>query len=105
MFKQNTTFLKDPQFYHAVSQPYSLISIIDPVEHRARRELVAPFFSKRAVYALDGFLWSKIERFCLRIAENKGKPVMLQDGFHSLTVLGHPPPLGGIFNGGTNVAV
>lgn len=65
------------------------MAITDPVEHRARRDLVAPFFSKRAIYALDGFLWGKIDRFCLRIAENMGRPVMLQDGFHSLTVLGH----------------
>lgn len=86
MFKQNPTFLKDAHFYHAISQPYSLMSILDPVEHRARRELVAPFFSKRAIYALDGFLWSKIERLCLRISEGMGAPIMLQDGFHSLTV-------------------
>lgn len=47
---------------------------------------MAPFFSKRAIYALDGLLWEKTEKFCQRIAESAGEPIMLQDGFHCLTV-------------------
>lgn len=51
---------------------------------------MAPFFSKRAMYAIDGLIWEKADKFCQKITEYNGNPIRLQDGFHCLTVLfGH----------------
>ncbi|KAF7859461.1 uncharacterized protein EAF02_010909 [Botrytis sinoallii] len=48
MFNNRTTYRKDPDFYKQISLSESLLSILDPHEHRLRRQKVRSIFSSKA---------------------------------------------------------
>lgn len=85
IYKQNTKFHKDPHFYATLGFPTASVCITDPHQHRARREILNPFFSKRTIAALSSVLHTTIEKLCTNIAAIHGA-VPLQDAFHCMTV-------------------
>ncbi|TGO83795.1 hypothetical protein BPOR_0592g00050 [Botrytis porri] len=48
MFNYRTIYRKDPGFYKQINMSESLLSILDPHEHRLRRQKVSPLFSTKA---------------------------------------------------------
>ncbi|TGO77559.1 hypothetical protein BELL_0101g00030 [Botrytis elliptica] len=48
MFNNRTTYRKDPGFYKQISVSESLLSMLDPQEHRLRRQKVRSLFSSKA---------------------------------------------------------
>ncbi|KAF7917956.1 uncharacterized protein EAE98_009984 [Botrytis deweyae] len=48
MFNNRTTYRKDPGYYKQISVSESLVSILDPQEHRLRRQKVRSLFSSKA---------------------------------------------------------
>ncbi|RAH70116.1 cytochrome P450 [Aspergillus aculeatinus CBS 121060] len=53
---------KDPVFVSSFASPFSVIATIDHDLHRARRSLLNPFFSKKAVTELSTIIQEKIAR-------------------------------------------
>lgn len=87
IYKQNTRFHKDPRFYATLGFPSASVCITDPHQHRLRREILNPFFSKRTIAALSAVLHATAAKLCVNIAtaaENGAVP--LQDAFHCMTV-------------------
>lgn len=63
---------RDPWFLHiskAGMMTWSLLHTEDHDLHRIRRAALAPFFSRRAIVALQGLIIDKIERLCCRFSE------------------------------------
>ncbi|ATZ50413.1 hypothetical protein BCIN_05g07640 [Botrytis cinerea B05.10] len=49
IFNNRTTYLKDPSLYKQISLNESIVSMLDPHEHRLRRQKVNSMFSTKAV--------------------------------------------------------
>jgi cytochrome P450 len=47
IFKFNTKFIKDPDFYDHLGQSEALFGMVDENEHKERFKLVSDLFSKR----------------------------------------------------------
>ncbi|KID79734.1 Cytochrome P450 monooxygenase [Metarhizium brunneum] len=67
--------------------PSSLLATTDHHQHRARRNYLNPFFSKRAVVATEPLISERIARLCQRLesAADTGATVPLDWAFSSLT--------------------
>jgi len=87
VYKQNTVYQKDPAFYGGLGITHSSVTLADPYLSRQRRELLNPFFSKRAIASLEPRILTTVEKFSTRLNDYvaSGKPVPLQDAFHCLT--------------------
>ncbi|KAI5842353.1 cytochrome P450 [Tricharina praecox] len=89
VFGLQTTYLKDHNMYKLTGLSRSSALTCDPVEHRARRSLVNPFFSKKAINdACSTVLSPIIENFCDKLDAfcASGAPVPLANGFYCVTV-------------------
>ncbi|KAI9673958.1 MAG: hypothetical protein M1817_002164 [Caeruleum heppii] len=55
---------KEKTFYHAFNAEESSFGILDPAASKARRDVVNPFFSRRAIIELQDVVQAKIDEFC-----------------------------------------
>lgn len=51
---------KDPRLYAAFSLEGSIVTLLDPAKSRSRREMMHPFFSRRAVLNLENVIQTKV---------------------------------------------
>ncbi|EFY85402.1 trichodiene oxygenase [Metarhizium acridum CQMa 102] len=67
--------------------PSSLLATADHHQHRARRNYLSPFFSKRAIVAMEPLIWERVAKLCQRLesALETGTTVPLDSAFSSLT--------------------
>jgi cytochrome P450 len=88
IYKQKTSYRKDPVHYHSQGLTLSVATMLDPSEHRTRRALLNPMLSKRKVLeASDVILQGQIEKF-VRISEGMAErnvPIPLSHGFYAIT--------------------
>ncbi|KAF8538331.1 cytochrome P450 [Trichophaea hybrida] len=88
IYKQKTSYRKDPVHYHSQGLTLSVATMLDPSEHRTRRALLNPMLSKRKVLeASDVILQGQIEKF-VRILEGMAErnvPIPLSHGFYAIT--------------------
>ena len=81
-------FLKEPEFYRGISIPRTSIGGCDPMEHKIRRQVLAPAFSISQVGTLSTLIQARINHLC-HIFEKTckaGEPVHIDRGFRSLTL-------------------
>ncbi|KHN97091.1 trichodiene oxygenase [Metarhizium album ARSEF 1941] len=69
------------------AMPHSLLATVDHHQHRARRNHLNPFFSKRAVAAVEPLICERIARLCQRLeaAMESQTTVPLDAAFSALT--------------------
>jgi cytochrome P450 len=82
-------WIKNPAHYKVFGFPASSFATIDPAEHRKRREIVNPFFSKRAVASLEDALYQHVEKLCFRVQEaaSRNTYVPIQNAYYCTTVI------------------
>jgi cytochrome P450 len=68
----------------AFAVPSATLATIDHDVHRLRRNILNPYFSKRAVTALEPMINDKVDSLCNRLAESTG-PVDLDAAMAALT--------------------
>ncbi|OJJ96158.1 hypothetical protein ASPACDRAFT_81414 [Aspergillus aculeatus ATCC 16872] len=78
---------KDPVFVSSFASPFSVIPTIDHDLHRARRSLLNPFFSKKAVMELSTVIQEKITRLPWHLERfyADGTVIALHTAFINLT--------------------
>ncbi len=62
---------KDPRLYAAFTLEGSIVTLIDPAKSRSRREMMHPFFSRRAVLNLENVIQTKVSLARIRSAINR----------------------------------
>jgi hypothetical protein len=68
-FYQNITkspspFLKDPVYYASVGFPHAILGMVNPIEHRIRKQVLAPAFSPAQVQQISPLIQAKVENMC-----------------------------------------
>ena len=79
----SSQFLKDPKFYHAVGLPRASLALTDPLEHRIRKQVIAPAFSGRELQRLAVI----IEKKCVRIRSLLLRSVEREEPINAHTLL------------------
>jgi cytochrome P450 len=84
-----TKFTKDPEFYRGISFPRASIGLIDPAEHRIRRQVLSPVFSPTNVQdQLAPLVYDKVRKLCKKLEElmNASQPVNINASFKAFTL-------------------
>ena len=71
IYAQGSTVTKDPRLYAAFSLEGSIVTLLDPAKSRSRREMMHPFFSRRAVLNLENVIQTKVSLARIRAAINR----------------------------------
>lgn len=79
---------KDPWFTDAFDVPKSSFATVDHTLHKARRALIAPYFSRARVQGLEPTIRAKLDRLVARLDEFalRGQPLRVDTAFSCLTV-------------------
>ncbi|KAI9647980.1 hypothetical protein NHQ30_002602 [Ciborinia camelliae] len=87
IFHQRTNYLKDPVFYKAVGMPESIISVINPHDHRIRRQKISSLFSTKAADTMAPQILAIAEKAAQHMTEHgeKQKPIDLHRLLRSFT--------------------
>ncbi|KIK58196.1 hypothetical protein GYMLUDRAFT_171188 [Collybiopsis luxurians FD-317 M1] len=85
-----TTLVKDSDLYHGIGAiaPQSAWATCDPQKAKARRALMAPLFSRRAILELEYTIQQKVDRLISVLEEyysTTGSSVEVSSAFRSLT--------------------
>ncbi|KAK3388048.1 cytochrome P450 [Podospora didyma] len=67
IYKVGSKFLKDPAFYKPMEAPVAtpiLLTILSLDEHRLRRKMITPFFSRQSVLDVEDMVWQKAHKLC-----------------------------------------
>ena len=67
IYSMGTKFLKDPSFYTPMEGPVAtpiLLTILSLDEHRIRRKMLTPFFSRQSVLEVEHMVWDKANQLC-----------------------------------------
>ena len=67
IYSMGTKYQKDAGFYKPMEGPVAtpiLLTILSGEEHRMRRKMLTPFFSRGAVLKVEGMVWEKAGRLC-----------------------------------------
>ncbi|KAK7464782.1 hypothetical protein VKT23_005989 [Stygiomarasmius scandens] len=88
IYTHGTSFTKPSLLYNMFfNLKESSFGFKDPREARQRKQVLSPFFSRRAILKLKGFIQEKIDKLVSRIKDYpEGEPINLTYGFRSLTM-------------------
>ena len=78
-----SNFLKDPDYYRGVGFPHAILGMTDPIEHRVRKQVLAPAFSASQIQGISPQIEAKIDHMCeifKRLAESS-TPVNITAAF------------------------
>ena len=67
IYNVGTKFVKDPAFYAPMEAPVAtpiLLTILSLDEHRLRRKMITPFFSRKSVLDVEDMVWTKANKLC-----------------------------------------
>ncbi|KAF9019731.1 cytochrome P450 [Hymenopellis radicata] len=79
-------FRKDPDFYTCFGEDDAAFGMTNVQDHKIRREILNPLFSRRAILNLESFVQEKVDLFAEEIRKYKTAPVSLFHGFRSLAM-------------------
>ncbi|KAL1739519.1 cytochrome P450 [Schizophyllum fasciatum] len=87
IYTRGTAFLKDHALYRAFSQPTSSFGCVDPFFAKARRDVISPLFSRRAIAKLEPFIHEKVDQFTSKLLtyQDASKPVDIFRAIRSVT--------------------
>ncbi|KAF8897381.1 cytochrome P450 [Infundibulicybe gibba] len=69
IYSSRSTFSKDPEFCRGFGVEQSSFGLIDPKQARIRRELLSPFFSRRAILKFEQVVQTEVTIFVHRPAD------------------------------------
>jgi hypothetical protein len=72
IYSQKYRFLKEPTFYNGFNAPNTVFSELMPAAHRERRKMIAPFFSKQDIVAVQPLIYAKVNLLVNKIREFQG---------------------------------
>ena len=61
IYPPHSRFVKDPAFYTSFGEDDSLFGMTDVQEHKKRREIMNPLFSRRAILKLENVVQEKVD--------------------------------------------
>ncbi len=67
IYNVGTKYVKDPAFYAPMEAPVStpiLLTVLSLEEHRIRRRMITPFFSRQSVLEVEDMVWTKANKLC-----------------------------------------
>ncbi|KAL8758331.1 MAG: hypothetical protein Q9199_001587 [Rusavskia elegans] len=64
-----SNFLKDPAFYQTVGFPHAILGMIDPTEHRIRKQVLAPAFAGGQIQQFSPRIEARVEDMCNILSE------------------------------------
>ena len=70
IYHRGIKFKKDPNFYDHLNERESAFGLIDPQAARARRDVLAPAFSRKSILNLEGLIQKKVrmmEGLCIDV--------------------------------------
>ncbi|KAI5833666.1 cytochrome P450 [Schizophyllum commune Tattone D] len=87
VYTRGTSFVKSHALYRGFSQPMSSFGSVDPAFAKARRDVISPLFSRRAILKLEPFIREKVDKFTRKLLESKdtSKPVDVSRAIRSMT--------------------
>ncbi|KAF9019730.1 cytochrome P450 [Hymenopellis radicata] len=86
IYPSYTGFTKDPDFYTCFGEDDSAFGMTNVHDHKIRREILNPLFSRRAILKLESFVQEKVDLFAEQIHKHQTAPVNLFRGFRSLAM-------------------
>ncbi|TGJ81763.1 hypothetical protein E0Z10_g7005 [Xylaria hypoxylon] len=88
MTRANSYFVKDANFYQAISTPGTLIGKIDPARHRLRRSILSPAFTGSRVQELAPDVLRKTEQLMTRFddASRRRAPICVNAAIKAFTM-------------------
>lgn len=86
--KPASKFLKDPDYYSGVGFPHAILGMIDPIEHRIRKQVLAPAFSASQVQEFASRIEDKVVDMCNTFEEHTIalKPVNIAAAFKAFAL-------------------
>lgn len=60
IYSHTSGMTKDPRLYDAFTLKSSVVTFVDPEKARRRREILSPFFSRRAILDLETSIQNKV---------------------------------------------
>ncbi|KAF9019737.1 cytochrome P450 [Hymenopellis radicata] len=86
IYPSYTGFTKNPDFYTGFGVDDSAFGMRNVQDHKIRREILNPLFSRRAILKLESFVQEKVDLFVEQIHKHQNAPVNLFRGFRSLAM-------------------
>ncbi|KAK7052836.1 hypothetical protein VNI00_004155 [Paramarasmius palmivorus] len=87
IYANGQDFTKEKKLYDCFAQPDSFFVFSDPQQARARRALLNPLFSRRAIFKLEGVVQERVDKLVERLATwPKDRPVDLTYAFRCTTM-------------------
>ncbi|KIY67663.1 cytochrome P450 [Cylindrobasidium torrendii FP15055 ss-10] len=75
IYKMGTTLTKDPWFYNCFNLPESSFGFLDPRKHRERKEILNPFFHRKAILKLEHVLQETVDHLVDRLGSTPDVPI------------------------------
>ncbi|KAF9019750.1 cytochrome P450 [Hymenopellis radicata] len=86
IYAPHTGFTKDPFFYKRFGNDDSVFGMTDVREHKQRREILNPLFSRRSILRMENLVQDKVDLLVDQIRAYHGEPVNLFRGFRALAM-------------------
>ncbi|KAF9003841.1 cytochrome P450 [Hymenopellis radicata] len=86
IYPPHSGFTKDPAFYACFGVEDSTLGITDVEEHKKRRDILNPLFSRRAILKLENVVQKKVDLLMDRMRSHHAEPVNLFRGFKCLAM-------------------
>ncbi|KAH6893038.1 cytochrome P450 [Thelonectria olida] len=88
IYGAKSDFYKDPRFYGALGIDRASFATVSNQDHRRRRGVLSPFFSRRKVLELEDIVQSKVDKLCRRVSADRtaGQPSNLHAAFRAISV-------------------
>ncbi|KAI0478205.1 cytochrome P450 [Xylaria cf. heliscus] len=89
IYSQKGQYIKDPDFYSGFNM-HTIFTMSDPQQHKDRRRLLAPFFSKAGIFKAEGMIADKVSRLRKKIEllteSGRNHPINASNAFRCLTI-------------------
>ncbi|PUU78750.1 cytochrome P450 [Tuber borchii] len=88
IYSPTSKLTKDPALYHSFGASESVFTFLDPTTVRARRKVIGPMFSRRAVLSLQPLINGKIRKLCdiLSGYADRDEAADIASGFHCAAI-------------------
>ncbi|KAK0448933.1 cytochrome P450 [Desarmillaria tabescens] len=86
IYRTGTNLTKEPFFYKCFYFTEASFGFTDPQKHKTRREMMAPFFHRRAVLRLESVVQTTVDKLISRLSENADEPVDFYFAFRAVAL-------------------
>lgn len=86
IYRTGTNLTKEPFFYKCFYFTEASFGFTDPQKHKTRREMMAPFFHRRAVLRLESVVQATVDKLVSRLSENADEPVDFYFAFRAVAL-------------------